>query len=199
MIDTWPWWHQGRKGKKMSFSSKQIKIYNVRLFYLLMDIHVYSTKRVWTCDIFDSWCQDPMLLWTGHQRTNSFCTKWGSAMNKGTWHNLEETCLAMEQPDTETKNPQKTVHTSIKLRAHENPSIFWSRLRLEAGYGRTRAGKSPSQCQHGAVLLCQLKGKPFPADGQGGHARLLSDMCPRKQGLPKPSLRSDRLLTVVGP
>lgn len=64
-----------------------------------------------------------MLLWTGHQRTTIFCTKWGSEMNKGTCHNLE-TCLAMEQPDTETKNPQKNVHTSVKLGAHENPSIF---------------------------------------------------------------------------
>lgn len=43
--------------------------------------------------------------------------------DKGTCHNLE-TCLAMEQPDTETKNPQKNVHTSVKLGAHENPSIF---------------------------------------------------------------------------
>lgn len=137
---------------------------------------------------------------------------------------------------TETKNPQKNVHTvsssefmkapasseaDMALPGHskitsgkyprdqkenwadrEDGSKRWrvegGRLGWKAWYGRTRVGKSPSKSQHGAVLLCQLKEKPLPADGQGGRARLLSDTCPRRQGLPKPNLRWDRPLTIVG-
>ena len=39
---------------------------------------------------------DPMLPWTGHQRSIIFCTEWDSEMNKSTEHDLGQICLAVE-------------------------------------------------------------------------------------------------------
>lgn len=70
---------------------------------------------------------DPMLLWTGHQRS-IICTDWDSEMNKSTEHDLGQICLAVEQPDTEGRKPtgQRTC-TSVKLKANGNPGILSSR------------------------------------------------------------------------
>ena len=116
----------GRKGKKMWFSSKHIKMYNVRLFYLLMDFsHVFhKTNHLrktnvfdWTCNIFDSWYQDPMLLWTGHQRTTIFCTKWGSEMNRAHATTLRRLAWPW---NSQTRRPKTHKRTCTQCQAQSS-------------------------------------------------------------------------------
>ena len=61
---------------------------------------------------------------------------------QGTCHNLEETCIAMAQPDTEIKNPQKNVHTVSSSEFTKAPASSEADMALP-GHSKITSGKYP--------------------------------------------------------
>lgn len=66
------------------------------------------------------------------------------------------------QPSLDNKLAGCWGHERISKKTEQETESCGGRrgVEWEAGYRRTRAGKSPSQNQHGAACLCQLKKPP---------------------------------------